>query len=126
MSSYFSGDTSKQNKEWNDSVSQKLAIAKGYPISIKVGWYLDQKACPATEAIAQPEKKGFDWSNPMGSLKNSAGELASKKVKSMFVPNPNEPIFHYVYEINSVAIEPVHDSVFEIPAGYTLTTNVVY
>jgi len=61
--SAFSGDTSKQNKQWNNSVSQNLATAKGYPI------------------------------------------------------------FHYIYEINSVAIQPVHDSIFEIPKGYQLVTN---
>jgi hypothetical protein len=115
--SAFSGDTSKQNKQWNNSVSQKLATAKGYPISIKIDWYLDRNACPETQAKA--EKKGFDWSNPLGAAKKFAG----KKVQGMFAPNPNEPIFHYVYEINSVAIEPVHDSVFEIPGDYKLVTR---
>lgn len=120
--SAFSGDTSKQNKEWNNSVTQKLATAKGYPISIKVDWYLDKKACLETQ-VEKAEKKGFDWSDPMGSLQSSVEEFASKKVKNMFVPSSNEPIFHYIYEINSVAIESVHDSVFEIPADYTLTTR---
>lgn len=121
--SAFSGDTSKQ-KEWNNSVSQKLATAKGYPISIKVDWYLDKKACPEEAQVAEKaKKKGFNWSDPMGSLQDSVEGLAAKKVKSMFVPNPNEPIFHYIYEVNSVAIKPVHDSVFEIPAGYTLSTR---
>jgi len=121
--SAFSGDTSKENKEWNDSVSQKLATAKGYPISIKVDWYIDRKACPEAQMAEKPEKKGFDWTNPVGSLQDSVGKIASKKVKSMFAPDPNEPIFHYVYEINNIAIKPVHDSVFEIPEGYTLTTR---
>ncbi|MCF6337612.1 MAG: hypothetical protein L3J84_06630 [Gammaproteobacteria bacterium] len=121
--SAFSGDTSKKNKKWNNAVSQKLATAKGYPISIKVDWYIDRKACPEAQIAKNPEKKGFDWSNPMGSLQDSVGEMASKKVKSMFAPDPNEPIFHYIYEVNNIAIEPVHDSVFEIPEGYTLTTR---
>jgi len=121
--SAFSGDTSKENKEWNNSVSQKLATAKGYPISIKVDWYIDRKACPEAQTAEKPEKKGFDWTNPVRSLQDSVGKIASKKVKSMFAPDPNEPVFHYVYEINNIAIEPVHDSVFEIPEGYTLTTR---
>ena len=119
--SAFSGDTSKQNKQWNNSVSQKLATAKGYPISIKVDWYLDRKACP--EAQAKTEKKGFDWTNPLGSLKDSAQEFAGKKVQSMFAPNPEEAIFHYVYEINNVAVLPVHDSVFDVPSDYKLVTR---
>ncbi len=121
--SAFSGDTSKANNEWNSSVSQKLATVKGYPISIKVDWYLDKKACLETQVAAKPEKKGFDWSNPMGALQDSVEDFASKKAKKMFLPSPNEPIFHYIYEVNSVAIQPVHDSVFEIPAGYTLRTR---
>jgi len=73
--SAFSGDTSKQNKQWNNSVSQKLAIAKGYPISIKVDWYLDRKACLETQE--KTEKKSFDWANPLGAAK----EFAKKKCK---------------------------------------------
>ncbi len=115
--SAFSGDTSKQNKQWNNSVSQKLATAEGYPISIKVDWYLDRKACLETQA--KTEKKSFDWANPLGAAK----EFANKKMQSMFAPNPDEPIFHYVYEINSVAIQPVRDSIFEIPKGYKLVTR---
>lgn len=121
--SAFSGDSSKENKEWNNSVSQKLATIKGYPISIKVDWNLDRNACMETQVAETTKKKSLGWSNPLGALQDSVGEFAANKVKDMFVPDPNEPIFHYVYEINNVAIKPVHDSVFEIPAGYTLTTS---
>jgi len=119
--SAFSGDITKQDKQWNNAVSQKLAIAKGYPMSIKVDWYLDRKACP--EESEKIEKKGFDWTNPLGALKDGAEAFAGKKIQGMFAPNPEEPIFHYVYDINSVTIMPVHDSVFEIPEGYTLVTR---
>ncbi len=121
--SAFSGDTSKESKEWNNSVGQKLATVKGYPISIQIDWYIDQKACPEIQMAKKPEKKGFDWSNPVGSLQDSVGNIASKKITSMFTPDPSKPIFHYIYEVSNIAIEPVHDSVFEIPEGYTLTTR---
>lgn len=117
--SAFSGDTSKKDQSWQNAVTRELAKAEGYPMSIKTEWYLDRKACPE----AKSEKKGLDWSNPLDALKQTASETAGKLAKKMFLPNPNEPIFRYIYDVTSVDIKPVNDSVFEVPAGYTLVSR---
>ena len=117
--SAFSGDTAKDNKKWNTSVTRELAKAKGYPMSIKMEWYLDRKACPQ----AAEKKESLDWSNPLEAMKQSASNMAGKEAEKMFMPNPNEPIFRYVYEVTGVEVKPVHDSVFEIPAGFTLVNR---
>ena len=117
--SAFSGDTAKDNKKWTNSVTRELAKAKGYPMSIKMEWYLDRKACPE----AAPKKEGLDWSNPLEAVQQSASNMVGKQAEKMFMPNPNEPIFRYVYEVTGVEVKPVHDSVFEIPVGYTLANR---
>lgn len=117
--SAFSGDTSKKNKNWTNSVARKLAKAKGYPMSIKTEWYLDRKACPQPK----PEKKKLDWSNPLAAIKDSVSSYTSKQAKKMFLPNPKEPIFRYVYDVTDIKVQPAHDSLFQIPAGYQLATR---
>ena len=117
--SAFSGDTSKQDQTWTNNITRELAKAEGYPMSIKTEWYLDRQACPQ----AQPQKKSLDWSNPLQALQDSASEYAGKQAKKMFLPNPNEPIFRYVYDVTSVDIKDVRDSVFEVPAGFKLVSR---
>lgn len=117
--SAFSGDTSKKGRAWRSHIARELAIAKGYPLSIKIEWYLDRNAC----VQAKPAKKSLDWSNPLQALKDSATQYAGKEAKKMFMPNPHDPVFRYIYDVTRVAIEPVHDSVFEVPAGYRLVSR---
>lgn len=117
--SAFSGDTSKNDQRWQSSITRKLAKAKGYPMSIKTEWYLDRNAC--TEAA--PKKKSTDWSNPLQALKDKASDFAGKQAEKMFMPDPKQPIFRYIYDVTGVEIKPVHDSVFEVPAGYKLVTR---
>lgn len=117
--SAFSGDTSKNDQKWTNDITRELAKAEGYPMSIKTEWYLDRKAC----LQAQPEKKALDWSNPLEAMKKTASDYAGKQAKKMFMPNPKEPIFRYIYDVTSVDIKPVHDSVFEVPAGFKLVTR---
>jgi hypothetical protein len=117
--SAFSGDTSKENKQWNNSVSRKMATAKGYPLSIKTEWRLDRKTCPE----AAPKEKSLDWTNPLQALQDTASDYAGKQIEKRFMPNPDEPIFRYIYEVTKVDIQPVHDSEFEIPAGFTLVSR---
>lgn len=120
--SAFSGDTAKSNKKWKNSISREMAKAKGYPMSVKIEWFLDRKAC-VEKAVEAKKDKGFDWSNPLDSIKNSASDMVGGSVKKMFLPKPNEPVFRYVYQVTGVEVVPVHDSVFEISPGFTLVTR---
>jgi len=119
--SAFTGYSSKDSKKWANKISSELAKAKGYPMSTKVEWYLDRKAC--VEPQKQKKKDSFDWMNPIDSLSKSASDIASEKAADMFLPDPNEPIFRYVYEVTGVAVKDEHDSVFEVPPGYKLTNR---
>jgi len=118
--SAFSGDTAKTNKKWNNSVTRELAKAKGYPMSIKMEWYLDRKTC--VDEAAKKDSK-LDWSNPLAALKETSSNMLSKQAEKIFMPNPKKPIFRYVYEVTDIQVKLIHDSVFEIPAGFTLATR---
>ena len=119
--SAFSGDTSKEDKTWNNEVSKKLALAEGYPISIKIEWFLNRNACP--QSHVKKNQNEFDWSNPLDSLKDSAEKMAVDAVKGYFAPDPNKPVFHYVYQVDNPSMQQVHDSIFEVPKGYELKTR---
>jgi hypothetical protein len=41
----------------------------------------------------------------------------------MFMPDPDQPIFRYVYDVTGADIKPVHDSAFDVPVGYKLVTR---
>jgi hypothetical protein len=119
--SAFTGSDSKDSKKWANKISRELAKAKGYPMSTKVEWYLDRKAC--VEPQIAKKKDSFDWMNPIDSMTKSASDMASEKAAEMFLPDPNEPIFRYEYEVTGAAIKYEHDSVFDVPPGYKLTTR---
>jgi len=116
--STFTGNLSK-NKKWAKNVTTEMAKIKGFPMSTKVEWYLDRKACVEPQQKVK-KKEGFDWMNPMDSLSKTASNMASDKAAEMFLPNPDEPILRYDYEVTGAAIKYEHDSIFDVPRGYKL------
>lgn len=118
--SAFAGDVATNNK-LAKQIASEMAKAKGYPMSTKVEWYLDRKAC--VEPQQAKKKAGFDWMNPIDSMSNVASDMASDKATEMFLPNPNEPIFSYLNEVTDIGVRDEHDSLFDVPAGYKLTNK---
>lgn len=114
--SAFSGDTDSSSQAWNNEVSQKLATVKGYPLSIDLNWYRDAEACP--EDKPQAADVGAS-SNPLDSLKDVAGSVVGDAVKEQFTPDASEPVLTYRYHVTSASIDQVHDSVFEVPDGFS-------
>lgn len=124
----ISGDIEK-----NDSMKAlngKLSALKGYPISIKLDWYLaDGKTCPEElekrNAPKQKNEDAIDLKDPVGSLGSLAGGLLKNKAKAAvakkFERDPTKPLIRYVYDVTSVGMEQRHDSVFMVPTGYKLT-----
>jgi len=132
--SAFSGDTSKKNKKWNNHINKELAKAKGYPIAIKTQWFLDRKACvekPKKVEKKKAENKPFNWSDPLGSIQDTVADVAGESIQDetkrqtdkFFSIDPNKPIFSYEYEITSIGMESIHDSVFTVPMDYKIVTS---
>jgi hypothetical protein len=125
----LSGDIEK-NKDM-DMLNGKLAVLKGYPVSIKLEWYMENHTCPevtaAREKPAKQEGPDIDFKDPVGSLGSFAGGLLKKKAKDAVAKklerDPSKPMIRYVYDVTSVSLEQLHDSVFMVPAKYKLTNR---
>ena len=114
------------------ALNGKLAALKGYPISIKLDWYLGAgNTCPevAEKRNAKTEKNDdqIDLKDPVGSLGSLAGGILKNKAKAAvakkFERDPAKPLMRFVYDVTSVGLEQKHDSVFMVPAGYKLTNR---
>lgn len=117
--STFTGNLS--NSEWAKNVAKEMAKVKGYPMATKVEWYLDRKAC--VEPQEAKKEQGIDWANPVDAMTNMASKMATDKATEMFLPDPNEPILAYDYEITGAAIKDEHDSIFDVPQDYKRVTK---
>lgn len=126
----ISGDIEK-NPDMK-ALNGKLSALKGYPISIKLDWYLGTgNTCPevAAERNAKTENNDdqIDLKDPVGSLGSLAGGFLKAKAKAAvakkFQRDPAKPLMRFVYDVTSVGLEQKHDSVFMVPAGYKLTNR---
>lgn len=119
----ISGDTEK-NPDLK-LLNGKLAKLEGYPISIKLEWFIKSEACKNDKKTTETAKSpNFDLKDAAGSLRSLAGGLlkdtAKTAVAKKFTLDPNEPVLRYIYDVESVSIEDQRDSVFTVPAKYKL------
>lgn len=114
------GDTRNRG---DNAYERKFATIQGYPIEVGLTWRVKADACqPDKPAKPKKKKHGFSLSNPFGSLKSMAEDAVDKEVNKQiqkrFVPDPNDPVFQYTYQVTGVEVKPVEDSVFNVPAGF--------
>ena len=114
----FTGDTNNQENQFGGIVGKKLAQVEGYPISIKLEWLRDSKACQA-EKQAYQETLNLD-EGIEGVGKQLLGNLAKKGTDKLLESWQSKPLVRYVYEIKSVAMTNVHESNFSVPSDYDL------
>jgi hypothetical protein len=113
----FIGDTDAHAHAWHQRVAQQLATIPGFPVDLELNWFVDAKACPQQSADHGAEAAVTH--NPLGALRGMLGHAVEKRIAAHFTPAPNTPVFHYSREITQVDIEPVADSVFDVPANFT-------
>lgn len=113
----FTGDTSKEGKQYKTSAGNEMAKIKGYPVSIKMELFSDSKACPRPK---EEKKAEFDVNDPMKSAQDMLGGFFSKKAKEYVEPKEGDPIFRYIYEVKAVNLNQERDSTFEVPAGFKM------
>jgi len=122
----FSGDTAKTANPTSSQAVNQLSNIQGYPVSIKMQWTLDSKACP--ELAKQPSSNESYDNVDTSSVSSFVGGLASnflkkkaeKTVKKVFDRNANDPLFTYIYDVTSSAIKDEHDSIFTVPSDFKL------
>jgi hypothetical protein len=108
-------------KSFLDAGKQMEKI-KGRPILTSLDWSLDGNACGS---------KG-ETRDQSASAPANAGDLVSS-VTGMFTQKNSEdtaktaagqPILSFSVEVKKLAIEPVHDSEFAVPANYKLVPQL--
>jgi hypothetical protein len=104
------------------AAGKQLQKVKGYPISSKLTWNMDGNAC----APKQPEAQAQESESQSRPVPKSASGLASglagmymeKKTSEAVAEAAGEPILSFTAEIKQFKVEPLHDSLFEVPTDY--------
>jgi hypothetical protein len=117
----FTGDTDNQKNQFGGEIGKKLASIEGYPISIKLEWVRKSEACQEEKAAVSASLDVTGGLEDMG--KQLLGNLAKKGSDALLENWKKEPLVRYVYEIKSVAMQDVRESVFDVSAGFDLVNR---
>lgn len=123
LAAYFLGEMNEKDRAALMKAAKEFEKIKGFPVSTKVEWTADAKACGRGEPqkAEKKEEKGLDFSGGIGGIMSGlAGKAVEKKVEEKMKEGEGKPIFGYVQEIKKIKVEPVSDSLFQPPAGYKL------
>jgi len=116
----FSGDISKEDKQWAARANRELSRIQGYPVSTKLEWTRSGNAC-ASEKAAKNKKSDQSLKGMVSGMMDGVLDAGKKQVKKQL---DAMPIIIYVYEVKSAQMEQVHDSVFNIPSGAKLVNRL--
>lgn len=118
----FVGDIEKTDEHAYSMWLDELAQIKGYPLSVKMEWFQRHETCPEAK---KRNSTDVDLSKGLDGLKDAATGLVrnvvSDKKEELLAEWKKKPRVRYVYEVNSVAEQRVHDSTFMLPEGYVLS-----
>ena len=125
ISAYLANSLNASARSAFFDAGKQMGKIRGYPISIQLTWDMDGNAC------APKEPKAKDGSNSNTSIPTSASGMVSglagmftkKKTDEAIKAAEREPIFSFTSEVKSLKIEPLHDSVFNVPSSYRLVTQ---
>jgi len=112
MTAYLSS-LRPQDRAALQNAGKQLAKIQGHPVYTHIEWRLEGDACGDKGAQQQttPEQN-------MGGMLGAVGSLFGKKEEK---PAGPKPLLSFTIEVKSLAVQPVRDSVFSIPAGYKRT-----
>jgi hypothetical protein len=101
---------------------KQMEKIKGYPISTHLAWDMQGNACAPKETADKSTNSSTPTST--GDLVSSlTGMFAEKKTEDAMKQAQAEPILSFTFEVKSLKIEPVHDSVFTVPKNYKLVSQ---
>lgn len=104
---------------------KQLEKIKGRPISTHLDWGLEGNACaPKESGKAADTTSGNSAPTSAGDLMSGlTGMFAEKKAGDAMKQAAAEPILSFTVEVKKLAIEPVHDGEFSVPANYRLVSQ---
>jgi hypothetical protein len=93
---------------------KQLEQIKGYPIQTRLEWGVEGNACAPKEG--SPSSQRSQPADMAGQAAAALGGLFGSKKDD--AKDSKKPILSFSTEVKSLKVEPVRDSVFNIPAGY--------
>jgi hypothetical protein len=96
------------------NAGKQLAKIQGHPVYTHIEWHMEGDACGDKGAASQQSSAQPSASSMLGSV----GSLFGKKEEQ---PAGPKPLLSFTIEVKSLAVQPVRDSVFAVPAGYKKT-----
>jgi hypothetical protein len=101
---------------------KQMEKIKGYPISTHLAWDMQGDAC-APKETADKSTGNSTPTSPGDLVSNLTGMFAKQKTEEATKQAGAEPILSFTFEVKSLKIEPVHDSVFTVPKNYKLVSQ---
>jgi hypothetical protein len=123
MSSYLSSSLKSGDLNVFFDAGKQLDKIKGYPISTKLAWTMNGNACASKESSNEESQSDSISTSPQGLVSGLAGIFAKKKTEDAMNDAEGEPIFSFSTEVKLLKVEPLHDSIFTVPAGYRLISK---
>lgn len=122
ISSYLANSLTPADRNAFLDASKQMQKIRGYPILTQLTWNMDGNACAPKESAKKAESgtsgAGTVPTTKSGLAAGLAGLYAEKKTKEAVEESAGEPILSFTVEVKQLKVEPRHDSLFEVPAGY--------
>lgn len=105
-----------KSENWSIGLGKELQKLKGYPLSIVVEWRATDHTCGNDSNTATASANNNDSaSSPLDWLtKKAVGGLSSNNTPE------TDALMRYSYEVQSINVQPEHDSRFVVPNDYHL------
>lgn len=120
ISSYLANSLTPGDRNAFLDAGKQMEKIKGYPISTQLAWNMAGNACAPKETENKSSGSKPVPSSPGGLASGLAGMFAEKKTEDAMKGADGEPILSFTLEVKSLKVEPLHDSVFTVPANYKL------
>ncbi len=119
--SYLGGALNARDHDAFFRAGKKLATIKGHPIRTTLTWNITGNACAPKENGQQAKSSASTARTPTsasGLASGLAGLFAEHEANKAADETANAPLLSITVEVRQLKVEPVHDSVFTVPAGY--------
>ncbi|MGA7749575.1 MAG: hypothetical protein WCA63_05455 [Gallionella sp.] len=119
ISAYLASSLKPSDLDSFLEAGKQMEKIKGYPISTHLAWGMEGNAC-APKETADKSSSNSTPTSPGGLVSSLTGMFAKQKTEDTMKEAGAEPILSFTFEVKSLKIEPVHDSVFTVPRNYKL------
>lgn len=122
ISSYLANSLTASDRNAFLDAGKQLQKIKGYPISTQLTWNMAGNACAPKETAKEDKssRRGPPPTSAGGLVSGIAGMFAEKKTEEAMNESGGEPILSFTVEVKALKVEPLHDSLFTVPANYRL------